>query len=172
DPLRTFQALPDRRLADPAAAGDPASAQTTLREESQNLSYLPHADSPCWHRGPLLKGTQDARATQPPRVVDAVSRTDSDPRRPPVPGDPDHPFRRTGKSGHLQAGTGGRLPAESVAPFASESLAAFARKTHPWDAERPPGPGPGGGGPTSYLLSSWPQWSQSRIPPPERNPSI
>src|SRR5436305_1279883 len=63
---------------------------------------------PCRHPSPL-------------RVVDAVSRPHSDPRRPPVPGHPDHPFRSTGKSGRLQAGMGGRLSSESVAAFASEA---------------------------------------------------
>src|SRR5262249_20294937 len=129
DPLRTLQALPNRRLADPAATGDPALAQTTLREKSQNLSYLPHADSPCWHRGPLLKGTQDARATQPPRVVDAVSgnrfrskaTTCSSRSRPPIPTDRKKwpPSGRNGWS--LSVGISGRLRVGIAGRFRPEN---------------------------------------------------
>jgi hypothetical protein len=78
------------------------------------------------------------------RIVDAVSRRDSDRWRPPIPGDPDHSFRFNPESGRLQAGIGGRLPSESVVAFALESLVAFAQKMQSW-RHGSGYPGPDGG---------------------------
>src|SRR3954454_15652821 len=73
--------------------------------------------------------TEDARATEPPGVVNPLRDEDSDPWRPPFrPSRP--PFRPPRRNGRLQPGTGGRLPSESLVAFGLESVVAFARNTH------------------------------------------
>src|SRR3954451_16039364 len=73
--------------------------------------------------------TEDARATEPPCVVNPLRDEDSDPWRPPFrPSRP--PFRSPRRNGRLQPGTGGRLPAESLVAFGLESVVAFDRNTH------------------------------------------
>src|SRR4051794_27692969 len=73
--------------------------------------------------------TEDARATEPPCVVNPLRDEDSDPWRPPFrPSRP--PFRPPRRNGRLQPGTGGRLPSESLVAFGLESVVAFARNTH------------------------------------------